>query len=411
MKEPVIEVATVADAPWRDTVDAGIKETLRLTELTANSQLESIYDVAIIGGGIAGLSAARAAAAGGAKVILLERAPRLAAGASGKNAGILGAGVNTPLVNMPKNDPAMDMWQSTSDLLPELYALASRKENGLIAKNVGALSLAKSNTACKRLAREAKARTAAGLNAEIITPARVADLTFDHLDLRGVQSALYLPDEGRINPLTLLAFLAKDARKHGCTLFGGAEITGRTAVAARLQANSSSAKTEDGKDHVWRLSTTCGVEIFASSLIYATGPVVNANRRIYAISYKIDLPEQFPLFWDSAPFTYYDYRGGEGFFTVTGGKYGNAGQTTADERFHTAMIAAAKGWMPALRKLQPSHMWAVNLEVESDMMPQMIELSKEPLALSVEGLGALGVLPGMVLGKKAGLKIAEKCSG
>ena len=72
------------------------------------------------------------------------------------------------------------------------------------------------------------------------------------------------------------------------------------------------------------------------------------------------------------------------------------------------MIAAAQSWMPALRKMQPSHMWAVNLEVAADMMPQILEVSAKPVALSIEGLGALGVLPGMVLGKQAGLRLAER---
>ncbi|HEY9756788.1 MAG TPA: FAD-dependent oxidoreductase [Oculatellaceae cyanobacterium] len=393
--------SVTSDAPWPSTVSEKIKKELILPQLDQNAHLEDLYDIAIIGAGIAGLSTARAAAARGAKVVVLERAPRLAAGASGKNAGILGAGVNTPLVNMPKDSPAMALWQSTSELVMQLYSLAAQDKNALIARNVGALSLAKSETAVKRLVRECKARNSVGLRAEIVAPAKVADLTFDLLDLRGVQCALFLPDEGRINPWTLLAYSAREARKYGCTLFGGADITER----AVCDVGSGKSKSQ-----AWRLSTANGLEIKALSLVYATGPVVNANRRIYAISYQIDLPEMFPLFWDSNPFTYYDYRGGEGFLTVTGGKYGNAGQTSADERFHEGMIAAARSWMPALRKLSPTNKWAVDLEVASDMMPESVEVSKNPPAFSIQGLGALGVLPGMVLGKETGEKIVGLCS-
>jgi hypothetical protein len=52
-------------------------------------------------------------------------------------------------------------------------------------------------------------------------------------------------------------------------------------------------------------------------------------------------------------------------------------------------------------------MWAVDLEVAADMMPQTVTLNEKPIALSIEGLGALGVLPGMVLGEEAGSKIAR----
>jgi glycine/D-amino acid oxidase-like deaminating enzyme len=389
--------SVTSDAPWPSTVSDRVKNDLVLPKLEQDSPLEELYDLAIVGGGIAGLSTARAAAARGARVILLERAPRLACGASGKNAGILGAGVNTPLVNMPKDSPAMALWRSTSDMVMRLYSLAANDKNALIAKNIGALSLAKSETASKRLVRECRARNAAGLNAEIITKAKSADLTFDLLDLHDVQCALFLPDEGRINPWTLLAYFAREARKYGCTIYGDANI---------IERSLCSATTGKSKSQVWRLLTENGREIKALSLVYAIGPVVNANRRIYAISYQIDLPDMFPLFWDSNPFTYYDYRGGEGFFTITGGKYGNAGQKAADDRFHEGMVAAARNWMPALRKMHPSNKWAVDLEVASDMMPESLELSKNPPAFSIQGLGALGVLPGMVLGRETGEKVA-----
>jgi glycine/D-amino acid oxidase-like deaminating enzyme len=404
MNQQSVTKTEKSDAPWTDIVDPSILMELRLGCLASapGAVLEQTYDLAIVGGGIAGISAARAAAKRGVKVILLERAGALAAGASGKNAGILGAGVNMPLVSMPKGHPAMGMWQSTSELLPRLYALASDKKNGLVAKNVGALSLAKSATACKRLHQEAKARNAAGLKAEIVSAAKVADLTSDYLDLRDVKSALYLPDEGRINPLTLLAFIARETRNYGGTLFGGAEIVARQAV----PRHSAPFQNVSSSDSVWKLSTACGVDVYASSVIYATGPVINANRRIYAVSFRIGLPGSFPLFWDSNPFTYYDYRAGEGYITVTGGRYGTARQTANDAKFHISMITAAKGWMPALRTMEPSHMWAVDLEVDADMMPNIVTVHESPIALSIEGLGALGVLPGMVLGEEAGSKIA-----
>lgn len=427
MKEQTALPACKFDAPWKNIVNASILEALKLDSLaSASAELrEQIYDVAVIGGGIAGLSAARAAAKKGASVILLERAEALAAGASGKNAGILGAGVNMPLVSMPAGHPAMGMWQRTSDLLPELYALANDRNSKVVARKTGALSLARSATACKRLQQEAKARRAAGLNAEMISPAKVADMTCDYLDLRGVHGALLLPDEGRINPLTLLAHITKETREFGATLVGGANVSSRVVISgesvpfsyARRSVINSAPETAigtsdesfvDAPDDVWKLSTSCGIDIFASALICGMGPVVNANRRIYAISFRIDLPEDFPLFWDAAPFTYYDYRAGEGYITVSGGRYGTAGQSANDAKFHAAMIAATKAWLPALRKSEPSHMWAVNLEVAADMMPQSITLNKHPIALSIEGLGALGVLPGMVLGAEAGSKIARR---
>ena len=58
----------------------------------AAGPVEGTYDVAVVGGGFTGLSAARRLAMGGAKVVLLE-ADRVGAGGSGRNGGHLNNGI------------------------------------------------------------------------------------------------------------------------------------------------------------------------------------------------------------------------------------------------------------------------------------------------------------------------------
>ena len=114
------------------------------------------------------------------------------------------------------------------------------------------------------------------------------------------------------------------------------------------------------------------------------------------------MPETFPLFWDAAPFIYYDFRPGNGRVTVSGGRYGKVqGSAGQDRQYHDKMSQATAKWLPELVGQKPSHSWAVDIEVASDLVPHLSKVDGQKSGLSIDGLGALGVMPGMVLGRKA----------
>src|SRR5581483_10939371 len=81
--------------PWWNDLTPAVRAEL---ELSADIDLpQQVCDVIVIGGGVAGLSAALSARAAGAQVVLLEREIGLGYGATGRNAGILSAGINMGL--------------------------------------------------------------------------------------------------------------------------------------------------------------------------------------------------------------------------------------------------------------------------------------------------------------------------
>jgi len=110
-----------------------------------------------------------AAAQAGGKTLLLERAPLIGVGATGRNAGILSASINTPLGSLPKGSPAAALWGQTVQAAAELVREAAREGSLLQAKTTGAISLAKSPTAGKRLSKEKKVLQGHGFNAELIS--------------------------------------------------------------------------------------------------------------------------------------------------------------------------------------------------------------------------------------------------
>jgi hypothetical protein len=279
--------------PWWGDLTPAVRTELQLSaDIPWPTQ---ICDVIVIGGGVAGLSAAlsaRKAQAAGAQVVLLEREGSLGYGATGRNAGILSAGINMGLSGLPPDDPLITLWTATTRVLRSLVEEAQQPGSLLSARLTGALTLAES--------------------------------------------------------------------KHA-----------------------------------------------ARALIQATGPTARPNARIYALAFAADLPESFPLFWDASPYTYADFRPGNGRLGVSGGRYGKAGVTLHDERYHVQLAALTRRWLPELVGQEPQFKWAVDLYVKPDLLPELQPLGSSAPGYSIEGLGALGVLPGIVLGRQAGQLVMQ----
>jgi len=386
-----------AEAPWPLDVPPQARPALALDGADAAHGVHA--DVVVIGAGVAGLSAALAARRAGAEVLVLEAAPDIGRGATGRNAGILSAGANMALGSLPPESPLRDLWPATTHELLSLVAQAARPGAVLQASLTGALSLAERPSAARHLAREAKVRTALGLRAQMWTTQQVAEATGGRLDTRGVVAALWLPDEGRLHPLTLLAHLAREARALGVRLLGDARVAEQAEVAGRGGAATR-----------WRLRVSGGMVAEAAGLVVATGPTVAPTARIYALALPAALPDHFPLFWDAAPYTYCDFRPGNGRLGVSGGRYGRLGARGRDAHYHARLATAARRWLPELGAVAPSHAWAVDLAVAPGMAPALRDLDTRAPAVAVEGLGALGVLPGMLLGRRAGEEIARRLS-
>lgn len=375
--------------PWWDTLTPAVRVELILPAIETLSI--ATVDVVVIGGGVAGLNAALSARRQGASVLLLEAEAMIGRGATGRNAGILSVGVNMHLTDLPPDGPEAAFWPETNRVLLDLVAEAKQPGALLEASLTGSLSLAESASAARKLAREARARVRLGLRAEMWTPSEVSARTQGRLNVQSVKAALWLPDEGRLNPLTLLAQVARKARAAGVTLAGQAHV-----AEMRVDRNR------------WQIQLANGNIINARGLIQAVGPTAQPNARIYALAFTADLSDDFPLFWDAAPYTYADYRPGNGRLTVSGGRYGKAGVTRRDAAYYQRLANGARHWLPELQSYDPRYTWAVDLAVTADMIPTLRPFDTIAPGYVIEGLGALGVLPGTVLAERAGELIAQQ---
>lgn len=379
--------------PWWNDISNDLLPELALPsiELSASS-----YDVVVIGAGIAGLSAALRARQLGAQVLVLDKSMYLGSGATGRNAGILSVGINMGLADLPPERPERNFWTETTTVLRSLLTDAEQPGTLLSAVQTGSLNLAETKYAARKLEREARERQALGLQAELWTAGRVEDATAGRLRTDTVIHALWLPEEGRVQPLTLLAHVARKARSAGVQFSGNTEVL------------TYEASTYGEGAPYWHIKLSNGRTIKAGSLVNAVGPTSEPNARIYALAFDLDLPAHFPLFWDASPYTYADYRPGNGRLGVSGGRYGKAGRLRYDARYYQRLITGTHHWLPELSSVQPRYTWAVDLYVTADLVPALRVLSEHAPGFAIEGLGALGVLPGIILGQRAAELICEQ---
>jgi hypothetical protein len=95
---------------------------------------------------------------------------------------------------------------------------------------------------------------------------------------------------------------------------------------------------------------------------------------------------------------------------TSGGRYGRPGAAHRDQTYYARLLEAARHWLPELAREEPTHAWSVDLAVAHDLAPRLRPLHATVPGVAIEGLGALGVLPGTVLGQRAGAALAERVS-
>ena len=173
-------------------------------------------DVAIVGGGITGVSAAYHLAKKGFRCVLVEK-DVLAGGASGKNMGLPVEGTAFDFLEMvraigPKY--AKQWWRLTCEGRDNLISLIKRESIGCDLKKSGSLYVGLNKKQKVWLKKEAAERNKHGIYCKFLDKSKLKRVISSPFE-----AAIYVPNNYMLNPVKLLRGLAKKAERRGVKIF------------------------------------------------------------------------------------------------------------------------------------------------------------------------------------------------
>ncbi len=356
-------------------------------------------DVAVVGGGITGLSTALHAAEAGAKVVLLE-AQEPGWGASGRNGGQVNAGLKLD-PDVVERDHGVDLGRRMNalagaapafvfDLIKRQAIRCDARQNGTLRAAVGARHAAAIRVSVERLVHR-------GAPVEILERDAVARATGTDrylaamLDRRG----------GDLNPLSFARGLARAAMGAGAALHGGTRVS-------RLTPSGSG----------WNLHTGRGI-VTAEHAVIATNGYTDdlwpdLRRTIVplfgAIAASAELPEKTAqaimpgrsVLYESGAITVY-YRVDTGRRLLIGGRGPMREVGTAAEIAH--MLAYACKLWPILKGVNWPYAWGGRLAMTRDHYPHVHEPARG--VLICVGYNGRGVAMATTMGAQLARRIAR----
>jgi glycine/D-amino acid oxidase-like deaminating enzyme/nitrite reductase/ring-hydroxylating ferredoxin subunit len=309
------------------------------------------FDVAVVGGGIVGVSTAYRLARDGARVCLLE-ARRIGAGATGYTTAKI-----TSLHGLTYAKLESSFGPDTA----RIYGEANEAGLAAIAAAVEELSIdcdfrrrpnftyTESDSDRSSIEDEVAAAERAGLRPSLVT---IGELPYS------VAAAISIPEQGAFHPLKYLHGLASAAAGAGC------DVREETRVTSIGQGDPCELRTERGATlRADRVIVATHLPILDRGLFFArTHP-----ERSYVVLARLrgDVPQGMYLSDESPSHSLRPVATGDGELLMIGGESHKAGQSDARERY-----AALERWARERFEIESiEHRWATQDNIPADTLP------------------------------------------
>jgi sarcosine oxidase subunit beta len=341
--------------------------------------------VVIIGGGIQGLSLAYHLAQRGLSNVCLIEMDMLGSGSSGQSASIIGRIFQSETL-LPFTLLSFEMLMRFE---AELGCSPGFEPIGcLILAGEGAAKVRQRYTLLQRL----------GVPCEIVGPQEVSRLTPD-LNLEGIELAVYLPEDGGLDPHSIMMGYAGRAREMGVQIREGVRATGLQIDAGRISGVQTTAGV---------ISTPCVVNAAGA---YAAQVANWADLDLSITNYKRHIVVTGPVstYSMSIPFTYewgqawYMRREGPGVLIGMGSQPTTPGDVAVDMDFVEQLIDYTTFRAPAMADAGLMTSWAGLRPFTADEEPVLGESAQLPGFINDCGWNGHGVMHAPA----AGLALAE----
>ena len=269
--------------------------------------------VVIIGGGIVGCSVAYHLARRGVSDVLLLERRQLTCGTTWHAAGLVGQLRATH--NMTR------LAQYTTALYEGL-----ERETGQATgfRQVGSIAVAASAARFEELKRGASMARCFGLEVQILSPGEARE-RWPLLSLEGVVGAVYLPKDGRCNPVDTTQALARGARQQGVRIVENLEVTGIRSAQGRV----TGVITEAGEVRADAVVNCAGMWARQVGAWAGVNVPLHAAEHFYIVTEPIaGLPADLPVLRDADACSYFKEDTGKllvGWFEPVAKPWGEGG--------------------------------------------------------------------------------------
>jgi glycine/D-amino acid oxidase-like deaminating enzyme len=366
---------------WAITVDS--------PPIVATPELPDSVEVAVIGGGYCGISAARTLAKRGVNVALLE-AETFGWGASSRNGGMVLTGMKLPVPTLIKRygeETVQSMYAASLESIDCVEQIVSEENIGCNFSRCGHLEVA-----CKQTHFDGYEESAALIQREFNHELRIIPKN----ELRGeIGSDIYfgaVVDEtsAGLNPARYVAGLALAAQRAGACLYDHTRVE-------RVEASSVNGV------HKFRVQTSKGAvtarEVLLASGAYTTEATPALQKKIIPIGSYIIATEILPaelarelsprnrMIYDSKHFLYY-YRLTPDNRMLFGGRAAFFPATENTVRQSAEILRRGMiGVYPQLRDTKVEFVWGGTLDFTLDVMPHAGKLDGMYFAAGFAGHG------------------------
>jgi glycine/D-amino acid oxidase-like deaminating enzyme len=364
-------------------------ETVAEPATGATGALPEKVDVAVVGGGFCGLSAARVLAQRGVRVALLE-AESLGWGASCRNGGMVLTGMKLPVPTLIKRygrEAVQRMYSASLDSIDLVERIVKEEGIGCDFSRCGHLEVA-----CKQSHFDDYAAAAARIKSEFNHELRIIPKNALQNE---IGSQIYfggLVDEtsAGVNPARYVHGLAKAAQRHGASLFDHTRVTN---ISSQRNGSGGSFRVETSR------GSLTAKEVLLASGAYTTEATPSLRKKVipigsYIIATKI-LPDLLAaevsprnrMIYDSKHFLYY-YRLTPDNRMLFGGRAAFFPESESTVRESAELLRQGMIEVyPQLRDTKVEYAWGGTLDFAMDVMPHSGKIDGMHFAVGFAGHG------------------------
>jgi glycine/D-amino acid oxidase-like deaminating enzyme len=364
-------------------------ETVAEPATGATSSLPDKVDVAIVGGGFCGLSAARTLAQRGVRVVLLE-AESLGWGASSRNGGMVLTGMKLPVPTLIKRygrEAVQRMYSASLDSIDLVERIVKEEEIDCDFSRCGHLEVA-----CKQSHFDDYAAAAERIKSEFNHELRIVPKNALQTE---IGSQIYfggLVDEtsAGVNPARYVHGLAKAAQRHGACLFDHTRVTN---VSSQRNGAGGSFRVETSR------GSLTAKEVLLASGAYTTEATPSLRKKVIPIGSYIIATEILPdslaaevsprnrMIYDSKHFLYY-YRLTPDNRMLFGGRAAFFPESESTVRESAELLRQGMIEVyPQLRATKVEYVWGGTLDFAMDVMPHSGKIDGMYFAVGFAGHG------------------------